>query len=787
MFSRGKNPCTVTGPGLPGKGIMNESRKMINWMAGVTTFVVALLIVIVLLDTEQDGVSLAAASRTVALTLESESGILENAPETSNFDEKLSDQWYVKYMDYLYGQGYLDSGVIQADERSATSAVTYAVLSDWAKKASEEGNGETDALLSYVDAGDRAKKAVSSENFWKFYDAFRAAADPEGAVAEVETDLYGTPDNVDGAPAWTAYTRDGTFQFEGLYLDNYIDRKIRFLARDDEILKVETMVSDEIVYENAWISGFSGRTVTVFIGNIQREFPVKGVLKDESEISGQIGDLYLKGGQPKRLVLKKEKITGTVLAVRDTEIEIDGYGSVPLADQFKIYRTYGVLREQQKKDILVGYHMQEFVVADGEICAALTTEKPDIAAIRVLIMTNGFKSLFHDSITLSCDSMAVLEYGDEKDAKTESIAAGETVTIKPGDSRLASGRLTFKSANDGGMITVHSLERAQGTPVYPGHMEITEERDGLLLLNEVDLEEYLKRVTPSEMPPTYELEALKAQAICARTYAWRQIQGNAYSTYGAHVDDSTNFQVYNNTLTYDSTDAAVNETFGQLLEYNGDPIEAFYYSTSDGHGTDGSVWGADASNTPYLRAVTINDKAKKLDLTSNEAFENFIRDENTDAYDSDFPMFRWNTKTTSTILDEKIGGVGRITGLTITSRGAGGYAKTLKVVGTEGSKTFSGQSKIRSVLGNSSLVYNRKDGSTSTGWDTLPSGFIYIENNGTDENQVTTFTIYGGGFGHGVGMSQNGAQGMAKQGKTCQEILKFFYDGCGLMDISEVN
>ena len=219
------------------------------------------------------------------------------------------------------------------------------------------------------------------------------------------------------------------------------------------------------------------------------------------------------------------------------------------------------------------------------------------------------------------------------------------------------------------MITVHSLERAQGMPVYPGHMEITEESDGLLLLNEVDLEEYLKRVTPSEMPPTYELEALKAQAVCARTYAWRQIQGNAYSTYGAHVDDSTNFQVYNNTLTFDSTDTAVNETFGQLLEYNGDPIEAFYYSTSDGHGTDGSVWGADASNTPYLRAVTINNKAKKLDLTSNEAFESFIKDENTDAYDSDFPMFRWNTKTTSTILDEKIGGVGRITGLTIDIQG----------------------------------------------------------------------------------------------------------------------
>lgn len=162
---------------------MNERRKLINWMAGVTTFIVVLLIVIVLLDREEDGVSLAAASRTVALTLESGNGILENAPETSNFDEDLSDQWYVKYMDYLYGQGYLDSGSVKADERSATSAVTYAVLSDWAKKASEEGKGETDALLSYVDSGDRAKKAVSSENFWKFYDAFLAAVDPDRAVA----------------------------------------------------------------------------------------------------------------------------------------------------------------------------------------------------------------------------------------------------------------------------------------------------------------------------------------------------------------------------------------------------------------------------------------------------------------------------------------------------------------------------------------------------------------------------------------------------------------------------
>lgn len=765
---------------------MDDGKKLINWVAGVATLIVALLIVIVVLEPREGGVSRAAASRAVALTIAPKDEIEENGPEQSFFPEELQNEWYVKYMDFLYEQGYLDPDTCPATEETALSEVTYGELAGFAAAVRETAEQGTEALQVYENTS-HSDRQVSREDFWEFYDVFRSAADQEGNVKELTTDLYGTPDNVDGAAPWTAYTKDGRYLFEGLSLDSYIDKTIRFLVRDQDILKVDAVVSDEIVYENAWISGFSGNSVTIFIGNIQREFPVRGVLRNEEEISGQIGDLYLENGTPVRLVLKTERITGTVLAVRDEEIEIEGYGNIPLAENFKIYRTYGVLREQQKDDILVGYHMQEFVVADGEICAALTTERPEIDNIRVLLMTDQFASLFHSEITLSCDTMAVLEYGDEQDRKTQSVAAGESVTIRTGDSRLEGGRIVFRSANEGGMITVESLTRAQGTPVYPGHMEITSEEDGLLLLNEVDLEKYLKRVVPSEMPPTYEIEALKAQAICARTYAWRQIQGSAYSEYGAHVDDSTNFQVYNNTNVFETTNAAVNETFGQLLAYNGTPIETFYYSTSAGHSTDGSVWGADPSQTPYLRAVSINDAGQTMDLTSNETFSKFIMDLDADAYDSDFAMFRWNTVTTSEILAEKIGGVGRITGLTVTERGPGGIARGLKVVGTEGSKTFSGQSQIRSILGNTALVYNRKDGSTYTGWDTLPSAFIYIENSGTDEKQVTSFTIYGGGYGHGAGMSQNAAQGMAQEGKTCAEILNFFYQGCEVLDIGDVS
>ena len=113
-----------------------------------------------------------------------------------------------------------------------------------------------------------------------------------------------------------------------------------------------------------------------------------------------------------------------------------------------------------------------------------------------------------------------------------------------------------------------------------------------------------------------------------------------------------------------------------------------------------------------------------------------------------------------------------MTGLQITERGGGGVAKKLLVTGTEGEKTISGQNAIRAALGDESLVITKKDGKTVTGWGSLPSGFLTVEDAGNGK-----FQIFGGGFGHGAGMSQNGAQAMAKSGMKCEEILKFFYDG----------
>ena len=302
------------------------------------------------------------------------------------------------------------------------------------------------------------------------------------------------------------------------------------------------------------------------------------------------------------------------------------------------------------------------------------------------------------------------------------------------------------------------------------------EPDGLVLVNELYLEDYLKRVVPSEMPSSYEKEALKAQAVCARTYAWRQIMANSYKDYGAHVDDSTKFQVYNNIETSPNTDTAVNETYGKMVMYQGEVAEIYYFSTSCGHTTDGTIWGANQSDYPYLKGITVKEGGGSMDLTDNQTFEEYIKS-CPDGFESEMGLYRWKTKLTSKQLQQKVTGIGNITKVSMKERSTGGIGKVLLVEGSTGSKEIRGEGQIRAMLGNQDLEIEQQNGNILTGWYSLPSAFIVVESSQPDSDQVVTFTIYGGGYGHGLGMSQNGAQGMAKEGKNYKQILEFFFQG----------
>lgn len=753
--------------------------RMIAWVSGVVLVVVTLMVIIVKLEPPRDGIIRAQAMKAMALALTDKDECEKRAKErgTSHFSAKEKDNWFVKYMDYLYDEGYLDPELTPASLASAQGYLTYAEAAYMAGQVSGKLKLQAGSTRNNRD------QAFPEEDWWQLYGSILKETDPEGKVEEMEAVLYGTPSNLDQAESWTAYTTAGNFGFQGLALDAFLDCEIRFLARSGEMI-TSSLVSRNVVYENVWLAESDGRHFKAYLGTAYREFPVSAKLGGEDGMAGNLADLHMEDGKLVKITMKRDRLSGKVLSVTEDAIEIEGYGEIPLAPNFHVYKVYGDFKVLNASDILVGYNLQEFVAADGKLCAALLEREFDAKTIRVLLMDTGFKSVFHASADLVLGSGADLEYENAKGKMVgERLEAGTQLAVGPDSPYLEYGRMII-TPDEPEAITIRSIERSQGTPVYSGSLEIKGTPEGLVLVNDLFLEDYLTKVVPSEMPPSYEKEALKAQAVCARTYAYRQIQGNTYSQYGAHVDDSTNFQVYNNTSANDKSTQAVKETYGKMLFYEDKPIEAFYFSTSCGRTADAGVWGTDSGKYPYLRAVEVKEGGKSLGKEDNDDFESYIKREDVIAYDTSYPMFRWQTDLPADVASAQISGAGQIQDMTVTDRGPGGIAGELTVTGTDGTVTIKGQSAIRSALGNPSLIITKKDGGTMTGSATLPSAFIAIEKR-TGEDGSLSFHIYGGGFGHGVGMSQNGAQGMAKTGKGYKQILDFFYHGTELRECNE--
>lgn len=380
--------------------------------------------------------------------------------------------------------------------------------------------------------------------------------------------------------------------------------------------------------------------------------------------------------------------------------------------------------ERAETEILRGHAAWKYEEEDI-LETANAQEEP---LMRVLLMTNEFESYFHPSVTV------------EKD--------GETITYTPesvGDSKI---RITSES----GTIKVKSLKRASGMPIYEGTLEIFARPEGLVLINEVGLEAYLYQVVPSEMPAYYEKEALKAQAVCARTYAWKQYQEEKLKEFSAHVDDSAAFQVYGNVQGDYQTKAAVDETRGKILCQNGEPIQAYYFSTSAGATSTDEVWEP-LEEADYLQSVAC-------------------------IYDASEPWSEWNVFFSMDELNQRIqehyGSIGNLVSLEILEKSTGGAVKELRILTDQENRVVHNEYDIRALFSPKGLTITRKDSSTSPGGNILPSAYFTLDAVQGEEG-LEGYNFVGGGYGHGVGMSQTAANHMAMEGMTWEDIVGYFF------------
>lgn len=381
-------------------------------------------------------------------------------------------------------------------------------------------------------------------------------------------------------------------------------------------------------------------------------------------------------------------------------------------------------------------------------------KKVEDKIIRVLLKNNGFQGITHGEVKLSAEHGVCILFGEE----TLEISPGEVFCI-PFDSELFQmDVIRVKPIKETDSVVLHHLQRGLGVPSYQGELDLYWTEEGIVIVNEIDVEAYLEKVVPSEMPSSYEVEALKAQAVCARSYAYRQLGGLAYPEYQAHVDDSTSYQVYGNSEKREKTTEAVKETAGEAVWYKDEIAATYFYSTSSGKTAGLEAWNVkNVKKYPYLKSITVANKAG-VD------------------YEKTLPWYRWHLTVSKEMMRNAMESyaqtqIGTLEKLEVVKTGDGGIVLQVRAVGSADIITVETENKIRKALGERSFVIVRQDGSEVSCADLLPSAFFTIQEEGD------SYVLNGGGYGHGIGMSQNGANEMAKDGKNYREIIEFFYPG----------
>lgn len=361
------------------------------------------------------------------------------------------------------------------------------------------------------------------------------------------------------------------------------------------------------------------------------------------------------------------------------------------------------------------------------------------------------------------------------------------------------GPLLVQTENPNDWLKILNITRRKEVPSYRGAFEIVRASSSpnkLSVVNVLSLEDYLKAVVPNELPMRYGWEAVKAQAIAARNYAIRPRE-KPWKTFD--ICDSQLCQVYlgAQTETPDSN-RAIAETEGLIGLYNGDVILALFSSSHGGYAEAYSNAFSDpitkqypAPPIPYLAGGPDLPMANaSLDLRTEAGARTFWTSPSVRSYDVDSPYYRWqkqwtrpemeatinqgllavskdsSTKTFITPLFKPGESIGTLKAVRVLERGTSGKAMVVAIEGSRGTWTIKKEFLIRKVF--------------SKGGRMLPSGNVVFTPQLDAQKRLVGMTVNGGGFGHGVGLSQLGASWMSKHGYPFSTIVQHYYKGVSL-------
>ncbi len=292
---------------------------------------------------------------------------------------------------------------------------------------------------------------------------------------------------------------------------------------------------------------------------------------------------------------------------------------------------------------------------------------------------------------------------------------------------------------------------------------------GFVVINHVNMEEYVYGVVSAEMPSRFPIEALKAQAVIARTYALKAI--GKHKQYGYDVCDTQNCQVYGGVKAErERTNAATDGTMGLVITYQKRPIEAVFSSNCGGY-TQSSK---EAGWFPHAYLQPVSDY-KDFDEANLEPYHfKELLQHTRPAFSRYFKYVSPSTFRWTRFVDEKDlrkivarkKNIGPIKAIIPLNRGRSGYVNGVKIIGKNGTLTLTKENEIKKYLA----------------MGMLRSTYFTVQPN-FEDGEPKSFIFYGGGWGHGVGLCQTGAGGRADSGQSFEDILSHYYTDTKIEDI----
>lgn len=329
------------------------------------------------------------------------------------------------------------------------------------------------------------------------------------------------------------------------------------------------------------------------------------------------------------------------------------------------------------------------------------------------------------------------------------------------------------------LIRVKTGDKAENTRLYAGRMKLQPNAYGTYtLVNKVALETYLRGVLPYEIGTTAPMAAMEAQAIIARSYALRNLRRFAVDNYQLCAD--THCQVYNglNAVTK-KTDQAIATTTGKVLTYNNELVDALYSSTTGGVTAYFSdVWNGE--DRPYLRPVVDTPtniwNLSSKSLADENNFQKFIQLEK-GFNESTWDVFRWRRETSLEDITKDLQKFLRAK--------KSPYAKLKKVEALSVTKRSPSGRILELAIKSDLGIFTLHKDEIRSAFAAPISTLFYLQPLNKGKEETWGYAFIGGGLGHGVGLSQTGAQNLAKLGWTNERILQFYYPGTQLQPLND--